>query len=127
MHARVEAFHYGCSTDVRRVPPGRKGVRTKGALIPWQGWSSAASSSRKTNMVSASPSAGTALCWCNPSGQVRRGRGWVGSCCPTAPTERVTVSGWEDREGLGRAGLGRQLAALHLLTGQVMGAAPDAS
>lgn len=29
VRAGVEAFHYGCSTDVRRVPPGRKGVRTK--------------------------------------------------------------------------------------------------
>lgn len=39
--------------------------------VPPQAWSSAASSSRRTSMASASPSAATASSWCSPCGQVR--------------------------------------------------------
>ena len=39
--------------------------------FPPQVWSSAASSSRRTSMASASPSAGTASSWCSRCGQVR--------------------------------------------------------
>lgn len=55
----------------------RLGISLLFPPLPPQVWSSAASSSRRTSMASASPSAGTASSWCSRCGQVRGvGAGW---------------------------------------------------
>lgn len=67
-------------TDSQEGSLGGEGPAPKGPRLPRQVWSSAASSSRKTSMALASPSAVTGLSWYSPFGQVRRGCGhpWVG-------------------------------------------------